>query len=81
MQFKILGILELPTPPSHLWSAMEDLIDVDEFGVTLEKCNCTERWAVKVLRVWMEGHYHHSVKMTVIIAIEPRDPALPPNVC
>ncbi len=38
-------------------------------------------WAVKVLRVRKDGHYHHSLKMTVIFATEPGDPVLPPNVC
>jgi hypothetical protein len=36
---------------------------------------------LKVLRVQKDGHYHHGVKMTVIVAIEPGSPALPSNVC
>ncbi len=56
------------------------LIDVGEFGVSLEKCNCTEGWAVKVLHAQKDGHYHHGIKMTVIFAMEPGDPALPLNV-
>ncbi len=35
---------------------------------------------MKVLRVRKDGHYHHSIKITVIFAIKPRDPALPPHV-
>jgi hypothetical protein len=58
------------------------LIDVDEFGVTLEKCNRTGGWAVTVHRVRnKDGHYHHGIKTTVIFAIKPGDPALPAHVC
>ncbi len=63
-----LGIYEVPQ-----WK----LIDVDKFGVSLEKCNHRGGWAVKVLHVQKDGHYHHSMKMTVIFAIELGDPDLP----
>ena len=53
---------------------------MDEFGVTFERCNRTGGWAVKVLRVRKDGHYHHGAKITVIFAIEPGDPALAPHV-
>ena len=36
-------------------------------------------WAVKVMRVWMDGHYHHGMKMTVIFDIKPGNPNLPPH--
>ena len=61
-----LGIFQVPR---------RRLIDVDEFGATFEKCNRTGGWAMKVLRVRKDGHYHHGIKITVIFAIEPRDPA------
>jgi hypothetical protein len=47
----------------------------------MEKCNCTGGWALKVLCVQKEGHYHHGAKVTVLFAIEPGDPRLPPHVC
>ena len=53
---------------------------MDEFGATFERCNHTGGWAVKVLRVQKDGHYHHGIKITIIFAIEPGDPALPPHV-
>jgi hypothetical protein len=54
---------------------------MDEFGATLGRCNCTGGWAVKVLHVRKDGcHYHHGIKITIIFAIEPGDPALPPHV-
>ena len=57
------------------------LIDVDEFGVTLEKCNRTGGWALKVFRVRTGGHYHHGDKLTVLFAIEPGDPRVPAGNC
>jgi len=48
---------------------------VDEFGAMFERCNRMGGWTVKVLRVRKDGHYHHGIKITVIFAIEPRDPA------
>ncbi len=65
-----LGIFQVPR---------RRLIDVDECGVTFERCNRMEGWAVKVLRVHKDGHYHHGIKITVIFAIKSRDPALPPH--
>jgi hypothetical protein len=81
VQFKVWGSWNCPPPLGIYGVQRRILIDVDEFGVTLEKCNCTGGWAVKVLRVRKDGHYHHGIKMTVIFAIEPGDPALLPNVC
>jgi hypothetical protein len=66
-----LGILQVPR---------RRLIDVDEFGASFERCNRTGGWAVKVLCVRNDGHYHHGIKITVIFAIEPGDPALPLHV-
>ena len=56
------------------------LIDVDEFGVTIERCNRKKGWALKVFRVLKDGHYGHGQKITVLFAIEPGDPNLPPHV-
>jgi hypothetical protein len=67
----LLGILQVPR---------RMLIDVDEFGATFERCNHTGGWAVKVLRIQKNGHFHHGVKITVIFTIKLGDPALPPYV-
>ena len=80
VQFKVWGFWNCPPPLGIFQVPRRKLIDVDEFGVTLEKCNRTRGWAVKVHRVRKDGHYHHGVKITVIFAIEPGDPALPPHV-
>jgi hypothetical protein len=55
------------------------LIDDDKFGVTLEKCNRTRGWVVKVHCVRKDGLCHHGVEITVIFVIKPGDAALPPN--
>ncbi len=49
--------------------------------MTLEKCNHRGGWAVKVLHVQKDGHYHHVAKITIIFAIGLRDPNLPLNAC
>ena len=61
------------------WCAAEKLIDVDEFGVTFERCNRKYGWAPKFSRVRKDGHYGHGTKITVLFAIEPGDPTLPEN--
>ncbi len=80
VQFWVWGFWNHPPLHGIFEVPRGKLIDVDEFGVSLEKCNCMGGWAVKVLRVRKDGHYHHGIKMTVIFAMEPGDPALPLNV-
>ena len=65
-----LGVMNVPR---------RTLIDVDEFGLTLEKCNRTGEWALKCFRVRKEGHYTFGLKVTALMAIEPGDPRLPPR--
>jgi hypothetical protein len=36
-------------------------------------------WALKVLHLKKDGHYHHGAKITIILAIELGDPVLPLN--
>jgi hypothetical protein len=66
-----LGIFQVP---------QRMLIDVEEFGVTIERCNRKKGWALKLFRVRKDGHYGHGQKLTVLFAIEPGDSALPANV-
>jgi hypothetical protein len=80
VQFGVWGFWNCPPPLGVFQVPQRRLIDVDKFGVMLEKCNCTGGWAVMVHRVRKDGHYHHGIKMTVIFAIEPGDPALPAHV-
>ena len=44
------------------------------------ECNRTGGWALSVFRVRKDGHYHFGAKITVLFAIEPGDPRLPPHV-
>jgi hypothetical protein len=77
VQFRVWGFWNCPPPLGVFQVPRWKLIDVDKFGLTFEKCNRTSGWAVTVHRVRKDGHYHHGMKMTVIFAIEPGDPALP----
>ena len=52
------------------------LIDVDDFAITLMKCNKKKGWALMCSRVRKYGHYKAGHKITVILAIEPGDPRL-----
>lgn len=54
-------------------------IDIDEFGLTLQKCNRTNGWALMCQRVRKDGHYKVGLKLTCLLAIEPGDPRLPVN--
>ena len=81
MQFRVWGFWNCPPPLGKFQVPRQRLIDVDKFGVTLEKSHRTGGWAVTVHRVRKDGHYHHGIKMTVIFAIEPGDPDLPVHVC
>jgi hypothetical protein len=46
----------------------------------MEKCNHTSGWVLKVFRVRKDRHYHFGAKITILFAIEPGGPRLPPNV-
>ena len=80
VQFRVWGFWNCPPPLGIFQVPRRWLIDVDEFGVAFERCNRTGGWAVKVLRVRKDGHYHHGAKITIIFVIEPGDPALAPHV-
>ena len=47
------------------------LLDADEFGISLEKCNNKYGWAAKCYRVRKPGHYTRDTKLTVLLCIEP----------
>ena len=55
-------------------------IDVDEFGVSLNKCNRKRGYAVSFYRVRKPGHYARTAKLTVLLAIEPGDPQIPAGI-
>ncbi len=79
VEYRVWAFWNCPPPLVIFEVLRRKLIDFDQFGVSLEKCNRTGGWAVKVLRVRKDGHYHHGAKLTVIFAIEPGDPRLDPH--
>ena len=81
VQFRVWGFWNRPPPLGIFEVLWRKLINVDEVGVSLEKCNHMGGWAIKEFCVQKDGHYHHDIKMTVIFAIEPGDPDLPMNIC
>jgi hypothetical protein len=80
VQFRVWSFFNCPSPLGIFQVPRRKLIDVDEFGITMEKCNRTEGWVLRVFRVRKDGHYHFAAKITVIFAIEPGDPRLPQHV-
>ena len=68
-----------PPPLGVVGVPRRKLIDVDEFGIAREKCNRTSGWAPRLYRVRKRGHYTRDAKLTVLVGIEPGDPALPPE--
>jgi transposase len=53
------------------------LIDVDEFGIHKNSANCKQGSSLKGLYIKKPGHYDRGdFKLTIIIAVEPGDPAL-----
>ena len=77
VQFRVHVFFNCPPPLGVLNVPLYKLIDVDEFSITLERCNRTGAWALKCHRVRLDGHYKSGVKLTVLLAIEPGDPRVP----
>jgi hypothetical protein len=80
VQLRVYTFWNYPPPLGIFQVPLFRLIDFDEFGVTLKRCNCTCVWALKVFHVRKDGHYKHGRKITILFAIEPGDLALPPDV-
>jgi hypothetical protein len=80
VQFRVITYWNCPPSLRIFKVHQRKLIDIDEFGVTLERCNHTAGWALKVFRVQKDGYYGHSKKITVLFAIKLCDPALTPQV-
>ena len=56
------------------------LIDIDEIGIELQRTNRKYGHSHTGIRVVKPGHYSRDTKLTVILAVEPGDPALDPEV-
>ena len=55
------------------------MIDLDGFGVELNRKNWKYGWLVKFIRIRTCGHYQRTTKLTVLIGIEAGDGRLPAN--
>jgi hypothetical protein len=69
VQFRVWSFWNCPLPLGIFQVPRRKLINVDKFRITLEKCNRTGGWALKVFRVRKDGHYHHGSKITVLFAM------------
>jgi hypothetical protein len=56
------------------------LLDVDEFGIAIQRVNKKYGHSHSTIRIRKAGHYCRDTKLTVLYAIEPGDPQLPPHV-
>jgi hypothetical protein len=72
--------LDIAPPIGVVGVYRRQIIDVDEFGVELSKCNRKHGWSVKFNRIRKPGHYSKTEKLTVLIGIDPGDPKLPAHI-
>ena len=56
------------------------MIDVDECGIEIQRVNRKYGHSAVGIRIVRPGHYSKDTKLTLILAIEPGNPALPPHV-
>ena len=55
------------------------LIDVDEAGFELSCINWRQGYSATLIHIQKMGHYTRDTKLTMIMAIEPGDPIIPPH--
>ncbi len=70
----------MPPPIGIVQVPRRKFIDVDEFGIALEKCNNKHGFALKCYRIRKTGHYTRNTKLTVLFAVEAGDRRLPNNI-
>jgi hypothetical protein len=56
VQFRVWSFSNCPSPLGIFQVPQRKLIDIDEFGIMIEKCNRTEGWALRVFWVRKDGH-------------------------
>ncbi|GKZ00788.1 hypothetical protein MPSEU_001030500 [Mayamaea pseudoterrestris] len=69
-----------PPPLGVVTVRRNQFIDFDECAFNLEKTNRSTGHSAVGVRIRKPGHYSRDQKITLLMAIEPGDPALPPNV-
>jgi hypothetical protein len=62
VQFRVFTFWNCPPPNLIFKVHQRKLIDIDVFGVRLERCNRTSGWALKVFCVQKDGNYGHGEK-------------------
>ena len=70
---------EQPPPLGVHTISRRRLIDIDEAGFEISRVNRTSGHSITSIRIRKQGHYTRDTKLTVILAIEPGDPTLPPG--
>ena len=76
-RFRVEVFFTCPPPIGVFRVPQYKLIDIDEFALTLEKCNRTGGWSLMCYRVRKDGYYRVGNKITCLLAIEPGDPRVP----
>jgi hypothetical protein len=69
VQLRVYTFWNYPPPLGIFQVPLFRLIDFDEFGVTLERCNRSCGCALKVFRVRKDGHYKVGRKITILFAL------------
>jgi len=73
-------VLDTAPPLGEVGVQCRRLIDFDDVAVFLETCNSKCGHAHTTIRIRKPGHCSKSAKLAVIMAVEPGDPSLPPDV-
>jgi len=68
-----------PPPLGVVTIPRRTMIDVDEFGMSMNRCESKRGYSLSCFRVRKPGHYERTQKLTVLFAIEPGDHRLPPQ--
>ena len=56
------------------------MIDIDECGIEVQRVNRRRGRGGVGIRIVRPGHYSRDTKLTLILGVEPGDPALPPHI-
>ena len=78
--FKREQFWQMPPPFGVSGCERRRLIDVDECGIELQRTNRKYGHTYCGVRMVKPGHYSKDTKLTIILAVEPGDPALQPEV-
>ena len=66
-----------PPPVGVVGVRRRQMINVDEFGMELNRTNRKYGWSINFIRIRTCGHYQRTTKLTVLLGIEAGDERLP----